>query len=241
MILDNADDEKTFFELKSDVHITEADQKQPLAGYLPQSTNGSILVTSRNKNVAYRITGSTDQIITIPPLNEEDSCSLLLRKLPRTFSMDNVMKDLVKTLDYLPLAITQAAAYISMRNGMTVSKCIEIFHQNEKLLLLDMGDLRRDSTVPHAILLTWQISFDQIKKTHSQAAEMLSLMSVLDRQGIPDFLLDKGDLLSFTEAIAPLHDFSLITVEAGGDFYGMHRLVQLATRTWLEFHQEIKR
>ena len=78
--------------------------------------------------------------------------------------------------------------------------------------------------MPHAILLTWQISFDQIKRNNPDAAELLSLMSVLDRQGISRSLLDKGDLLSFTESIAPVHNCALITIDVWGMSFGMHRL-----------------
>jgi hypothetical protein len=50
---------------------------------------------------------------------------------------------------------------------MTVSKDLDYFHQNEavqtSLLGRDGGDLRWDPSVPNAVVITWQISFDQIK------------------------------------------------------------------------------
>ena len=65
-------------------------------------------------------------------------------------------------------------------------------------------------------------------------------MSILDRQGIPEFLLCKDDnRLAFEDALAPLNDFALITSETNGECFGLHRLVQLATRTWLRIHGQI--
>lgn len=65
-------------------------------------------------------------------------------------------------------------------------------------------------------------------------------MSVLDRQGIPEFLLCKDDSrLALEDALAPLNDFALIAFKADGECFEMHRLVQLATRTWLRIHGEI--
>lgn len=125
---------------------------------------------------------------------------------------------------------------------MTISKYLTYIGEIEALQLKDMGGIRRDFTVPNSVIITWQISFDQIKKTDPQAAELLSLMSVLDRQGIPEFLFCKeGNRLDFDDALAPLNHFSLITSEIGGKSFGMDRLVQLAMRTWLKTHGEIEK
>ena len=69
-----------------------------------------------------------------------------------------------------------------------------------------------------------------------RAAELLSLMSVLDRQGIPKTLLWNDDKrkIEFTTALSTLQAFSLIGIEKGGTNYKMHRLVQLSTQSWLE-------
>lgn len=123
---------------------------------------------------------------------------------------------------------------------MTIAKYLAYARQNEKILLADTGDLRRDPSVPNSVLVTWHISFDQIRESSPPAAELLSLMSVLDRQGIPEFLLRTDDNpLAFEDALAPLNEFALITSEADGEYFGMHLLVQLATRTWLHIHGEI--
>ncbi|KAF1348286.1 TPR-like protein [Lizonia empirigonia] len=57
------------------------------------------------------------------------------------------------------------------------------------LLDYDGGSLRRDVEAKNAILLTWQISFGHIRHARSSAADLLSLMSFFDRQGIPEELV----------------------------------------------------
>ena len=67
-------------------------------------------------------------------------------------------------------------------------------------------------------------------------------MSMFDRQGIPECLLeDDTDRLQFEDAIAPLISFSLVKQQAKGALFEMHRLVQLLTRKWLESNKELHR
>jgi len=77
---------------------------------------------------------------------------------------------------------------------MSVSKYLMLYRQDEqsqsRLLDQESGDLRRDPSVPNSVIRTWQISFDLIKRNKPQAAELLSFMAMLDRQGIPEFLLN---------------------------------------------------
>jgi tetratricopeptide (TPR) repeat protein len=128
-----------------------------------------------------------------------------------------------------------------------VAKYLAIFWENEanrtKLLNEDLGDLRRDPSVPNAVITTWQISFDQIHNDRPSATELLSLMSVLDPRGIPEFLLSRGcnTVLEFEDALAPLIDFSLITTETGRKAFDMHPLVQLATRKWLKLRGDLEK
>jgi tetratricopeptide (TPR) repeat protein len=50
-------------------------------------------------------------------------------------------------------------------------------------------ELRRDEEAQDSIILTWQISFDHIRATRPSAANLLSLMSMYNYQGIPEYLL----------------------------------------------------
>ena len=252
MILDNADDASVFFSQRgADVHQM-GDQMQhttALSAYLPQTSMGSILITSRNRDAAFRLVGREDRIVKVERMGEADCKALLLKKLPNDQSAEDKWNGLVTALECLPLAITQAAAYIAVNTPiMTISKYLGYFHRNEKdqvsLLSKAGGDLRRDPEVPNAVVITWQISFDQIKKQNARAADLLSRMCLLDRQGIPRFLFcqdDDGDALDFEDAIGTLIAFSFVEAENDGNIFQMHPLVQLSTKKWLEVHGEIEK
>lgn len=241
MVLDNADD-KSVFSNQERVNLSQKNDRDDdalnLLLYLPQTSHGSILVTSRNRDAAYRLTNSAESIIDVPLMDGELAVSLLSKKSPEDQQSLDGQLELVNLLDRLPLAITQASAFISMRKT-SISQYVKYIRESAAILLEDMGDIRRDPTMRRSVILTWQISFNQIRKENGPAAELLSLMSVLERQSIPQFLVrcEQSDM-SFDNAIAPLLDFSLISQEKDRKVFRMHRLVQIATRTWLEKHNE---
>jgi len=244
LILDNADDANMFSYATPGLSYHH---EVNLSAYIPQTVTGSVLVTSRNKDAAYRLVGDYKTIITISSMDLSEALSLLNQKLTDKHPIVEC-QELLVALDCIPLAITQAAAYISKgAPRMNVSRYLDLFNKSESnrsnLLDEDAGDLRRDPDVPNAVITTWQISFNQIRRDNPSAADLLSLMSVLNRQGILEHLLhqDNDNGLLFETAVALLLGFSLIVVESGGDSYEIHRLVQLATRKWLEVHGEIMR
>jgi tetratricopeptide (TPR) repeat protein len=173
---------------------------------------------------------------------------LLWSKVPPDCILDKARSsELLELLGYLPLAITQASAYIN-ENCILVEDYLEVFQaadsEMQDLLSVELPDHRRDfemrSGMQNSVIRTWKVSFDQISKQKPRAAEILSLMAVLDRQGIPKMLLQRhGERITeFTTALGTLLAFSLVTAEKGGDNFKMHRLVQVSTQRWLELHGE---
>jgi tetratricopeptide (TPR) repeat protein len=245
MILDNTDDTDVFSSMPD--KELEA-RSRPLSSYIPQTITGSVLLTTRDRRAASWLSTGYASAITVDLMTPEDAEQLLFTKIPDGISSALERAELVCELDYLPLAITQAAAYISARvMRMTVPRYLTLYRNDEvsqsRLLDEESGDLRRDPGVPNSVIRTWQISFDQIKEKWPSAAKLLSLIAMLDRQGIPDFLLHASypDDLDLEAALSPLEEFSLISIERGGTRFEIHRLVQLATRKWLERYQELER
>ena len=197
MILDNADDISVFFHAHEGRRRTDTENSTritvPLSDFLPQTQNGSILITSRSRDAALRLTGSYRDIIAVEPMDEGHALELFTNKINDEFDNGDP-RELLQALDFMPLAISQAAAYINQRAPrITVTKYLENFHKSEKykerLLDTDVGDLRRDRSAVHSISMTWQISFEYIRQQRPSAARLLSLMSLFDRQGIPASLL----------------------------------------------------
>ena len=254
MIIDNADDLSVFPRpiqrrngSKDDVSSNAA---ASLLELLPQSSNGSILITSRSRDVAFRLTGSYGDIIQVQPMDQAHALALLRNKLDGSFEQDDAAA-LVEALDYMPLAITQAAAYISQRAPRaTVSRYLQDLRKGDrdraKLLEMDIEDSRRDGTASNSVIATWQISFEHIHSVKPSATQLLSLMSLFDRQGIPESLLDgrytEHDDASpdFEDDLNTLTSFSLVATDVDGHQLEMHRLVQYSTRKWLELQGELE-
>ncbi|KAK4205945.1 P-loop containing nucleoside triphosphate hydrolase protein, partial [Rhypophila decipiens] len=232
IVLDSADDSDVFYSTTG-----PTPKSKPLATYLPQSRNGAILVTTRNKNLARRLTGNDANILDVGPMVEADALSLLKKKLG-LLDIDRAT-ELVRVLEYVPLAISQAAGYIRARAPRSSpEKYLDEFRAGErkriKLLGHDGGDLRRDGSASNAILTTWQISFEHICSKRPSATDLLSLMSFFDRQGISESLLKDSDEDMFEDDVAMLRDYCLVSTNEAGDVFEMHGLVQLSTRKWLE-------
>ena len=244
MVLDNVDDMETFFTATSEIPSAAGREHAYLSAYLPKSPKGKIMVTTRDTRVGERLT-DRKKCIMVPLPAEKDAKILLRSKLSEAFDwVDADALSLVKTLDCLPLAITQVAAFIN-ENYCTLQDYIEMLRASEsdqiELLNEDLYDPRRDMDAPNSVVQTWKLSFDLVRKRKPRAAEILGLMAVLDRQGIPVSLLrrDGERSIDFTPAMGTLRSFSLVEAEKGGEVFAMHRLVQLCTYSWLQKENRI--
>lgn len=244
MILDNADDNEKFF--SGSQSLPEGEQFVPLLSYFPRTSNGFILVTTRDNRVGRRLTDSHP--ISVLPFDLQEARQLLKSKLigskfDSEILIDEDIECLLRELEYLPLAISQAAAFIS-ENRISVAKYVRMLQDDNSelaaLLDRDIPDLRRDSQASNSVLQTWKISFDQIQRQQPRAAEMLSLMAHFDRQSIPEFLLrrDGESESDFVTACGILQAFSLISVASEAGNFSLHRLVQLFTISCLQIREE---
>jgi hypothetical protein len=186
------------------------------------------LITSPNQIAAWNL---------VEPMNTDDALMLLRTCINVNQSSENEATLLVKALECIPLAITQAGSHITNRSSrIYVSTYSELFRQSEsnqeRLLKYDNAkDLWRDESIRHPVITTWQISFDQIHQIPQAATDLLALMSMFNRQGIPEDLINQGmDQLDFEDAVALLISFSLIQTNIGGQSFEIHRLVQLSIR-----------
>jgi hypothetical protein len=199
LVLDNLDDVRFFFDVQAtgQGQTTNAQVIQkPLREYLPHCELGSILVTTRNKEAALKLVELRD-IIAVEPMDESQAIGLCEKKLGAQGDSQYNRTDateLAAALEYMPLAIVQAVAYILQRAPRcSMTKYLDEYrkseHKKTTLLDYDEGQLRRDLGVSNSIIMTWQISFEYIQQTRPSAADLLSLMSFFDRQGIPEALL----------------------------------------------------
>ena len=244
MILDNADEESIYFPLQAEIYkdTQKSSAARHLAQYLPQSTRGSILITSRDKYTALQLVGNSSQsLIEIGKLEPEDSLALIRSRLSRQTTSDTYLQSFATILGGIPLALTQACAYIEASEMMDVEEYCATFRQSEtlqqRLLSNDSYDLRRDPDIPNAVFTTWKISFDYIRSRYSFASQLLSFLSFFNYQHIPKATIYHLDIeeewLDISEALDRLVAFCLVKIEANAEFLELHPLVQAALQAWI--------
>jgi hypothetical protein len=236
---------------------------KPLVEYIPRRPNGFTILTSRSREIALEMVHIKD-LIRVPPMARSEALDLFQNKMDQLEDIQE-SQQLVEMLEFMPLAIVQATSYIRNRAPRcSVAQYLRDFQSDReatKLLGKEVGHTYRDWEAKNSILETWHISFKYIRQVRPSAADLLSLMSFFDRQGIPENLVrpypqDKAvsraevssessdaepstsDIcFDFEQDVDTLRDFSFISISEGGTSFMMHRLVQLSTRAWLKTHK----
>lgn len=119
-----------------------------------------------------------------------------------------------------------------------------------RLLRHQFSDHGREARQYESLAKTFTVPFDHVRAEYPQAAELLSMMSCLNRQDIVGAMLHpEGDeMLGLEDSLGILRALSFISFQGSilseddpdsadsvdDHLYSMHRLVQLATRAWLE-------
>ena len=241
MILDNADNADLMY----------GSESLRLAAYIPRSDHGSILLTTRFRKVGASFT-SMSNVMSLQSMTLRESEMLLRARLNDDSSKEthNSYQELAEELERTPLALVQAASFMS-QNCITPESYLRMYRESDsskiRLLSEDFEDDTRDLESKNPIATTWTISFDYIRAFSPQAAELLSLMSVMDAQNIPEFLISQDrDLISFNKAIGTLRAFNFISSKKAStsslyqyDLIDLHRLVRLAVRNWLRINNNL--
>lgn len=157
LVFDNYDDPKSFSDLASFFPVTA-------------SKDCAIIVTSRHIS-----SGRLGSHLKLDGLTEEESIQLLTSRCSSIQNTEDELteaRDIVKKLGYLPLAIDQAASYISIRE-LPLHMFSDHFQKRKEFILKDTPQSlweyqRRTLTGPQdtsehlSVLTTWELSFDQI-------------------------------------------------------------------------------
>ena len=207
---------------------------------LPQLHNGQVLITSRRKDWPPSIKKQQ-----LGKLTSEEATQFLLQRTEglRTSTRDDSARtcELVSILDGLPLALEQAAAYISYHQ-MTFSKYLEIW-EKERNSVLGWHD-EDQMEYPASIAATWQTTFNEL---HPTAAAILRLTAFLAPDPIPLAMFEDGTAIiaeavrllleetvqkrapqTVREGLAELAAYSLLSKD--GETGTVHRMVQEVVR-----------
>ena len=170
LILDNADDADMWFK-ETDTTTWSGS----LVDMLPRSTKGSVIWTTRDRKGALKMALSQDTL-NIREMEESVASNLLRKSLIRPDD-PQMCAQLLYQLTYLPLAIVQAAAYINA-NEIFIAEYLSFLEETEEstinMLSEDFEDEGRYRDLKNPVATTWLISFQQIQRHNSLAAEYLS-------------------------------------------------------------------
>ncbi len=232
LIVDNADDMGMFF--------GSSDTPGGIIEYLPESEGGLTLFTTRSREVAVAVAGN--DVVELHEMSPQEATNFLEKSLIRKDLLcDKVtVTELLKKLTYLPLAITQAVAYLNT-NQVSIADYLGLLRGTEQDIISLMSRQFHDSTryrgSQSAVATTWLVSFDQIRKSDSAAADLLSFMSRIEPKAIPRSILPGPESEEQMEhAIGTLCAYAFLVRRGESKIFDMHSLVHLATQIWVQRH-----
>lgn len=218
-----------------------AENFDSLINFIPHQ-GGHILITSRHRH--------WPNSVEINSMKEEDAISFVHKILGRHVNIQDI-KILVNKLKNLPLAISQAGAYI-LRNGKTIKDYLVEYDLEEKRLLEDDSGLPGLYHEPPSI--TWNININMIKEESKLAYEIINCLVYLypddiDRNQLVKILQSGNKKIkprAFDKAIQVLLNYSMVKYNQKNNTLSIHRLVQavmwyrqFAEKTYKKFLSQV--
>jgi hypothetical protein len=147
--------------LETSTTTAAASTARSLSDFRPLSSSSSIVITSHSREVVERLQVFSDEILDVEP-TEVDMAKTLLLKKPKKAGQDvnsDDMVRLVKHLDCMPLAVTQAAAYIEQAvPRLTLRRYMKMLVKDDsilaKLLQRNVRGPRQDQQASNSIIMT---------------------------------------------------------------------------------------
>ncbi|MBI5305052.1 MAG: toll/interleukin-1 receptor domain-containing protein [Chloroflexi bacterium] len=213
-----------------------ANAPEDVRDFLPPG-GGHVLITSRHS--AWRALAAP---LTVKPLPRDDAIAFLIKRSglsPLSAKQTGEGRGggdagkLADALGCLPLALTQAAAYIEA-SGTTFADYLRIFETHRAELLRDPKFKPHD--YPDTVATTWTISFNAVAAESPAALTLMNLCAFFAPDEIPlDILVGAthasplpNDEYALANALIALRKYSL--VEKTDMTIAVHRLVQAIVR-----------
>jgi tetratricopeptide (TPR) repeat protein len=199
LILDNVDD-------PGDV--------EPLLGQL---AGGHILITTRRDTGWDRIASP----IRLDVLAPGSATDLITARTSDDPAGQDAAASIAAELGYLPLALDQAAAYIT-QTRITQAGYLQRLREHPAVMHAAGG-----GQAQRTIARIWDITIDAIAARHPAAVTLLHILACYAPDNLPRIIMggdDDPDRLAVDEALGVLASYSMITLTP--DAVSMHRLVQ---------------
>lgn len=216
------------------------DKEDLLKEYWPQG-RGSILMTSRDKNLISQFDG-----VELSELDKASAVDLLMKltKFNRSRLTDESLKEemgaaekIVGRIGYLPLGINQAANLV-VKDSCRLIDFLEAYNNRELIEEAESVKLVRNSSTSYSYSLrtVWNMNFERLNKDQQR---LMNVMAFLDPDRVQQRPLIEGatsmnnPALSFISTANKIHKCkvallrsSLVSQNEELRELGMHRLVQ---------------
>jgi tetratricopeptide (TPR) repeat protein len=227
--------------------LDNADEPGVIDEFLPEEGDGHLLLTSRAQ--VFDALGILNPV-ELQEMSPDDARGFLLKRTGRhnlEKGEGEAVEQLAAELDYLPLALEQAGAYIKELRS-SFQDYLTSYHERG-LELLERG--HTTGKYRKSIRTTWSLNFQQVEQTSKASADLLRVSAFLNPDRIPTDLFQRGaihlgpdlastlsyvdaDPLVLDEVLQPLIQYSLIHRDRVSRTYNIHRLVQAVLRDGMD-------
>ncbi|KAF8418736.1 TPR repeat protein [Tirmania nivea] len=201
--------------------------------YLPLCNHGTVIITSRQCDIIQH----GRRGFKVEQIYPTEAIQLLLiayaiRKYEDLLPTEQATANTIaQELGYLPLALSQAGAYIHI-SQYSLSRYLKEYQANASHLLTQ-GKMRSHD---RSVFATWEISFKAIQEKKPKAAELLLVCGFFDHENIPEVLLRRGLKLEADDedSITTLFSYSLMKRGSRDNTFSIHPLVHSWARLRLK-------
>jgi tetratricopeptide (TPR) repeat protein len=186
-----------------------------------EETEHHLLITTRFDDDSWP---TSYQEMHVNLFTEEEAYTLLRMKLGKAVIQDKMTDELIKEFDCLPLALTQAIAFMTKRNERISVTAYLTRYRQEKAKILDQR-LRNDSLHKHGVYTTFSMALEDLEQESALSLEIIYHCAFLYPDGIKCEIFAN----SFSkEEIDYVIKAGLVTTSKIGDRteFMIHRLVQ---------------
>lgn len=212
-----------------------AEELDTVRPFFPAGGPGRILVTSRNAQWS-----RAARTVEVDVFEREESIQLLLRRGPE---LPNEQADRVaETLGDLPLAIEQAAAWLT-ETGMPVDEYLQVFEDERADVSTRRNELLAAGVpvdYPEPVAAAWNMSLRRLAEHHPGALQLLQMCSFFAPEPIsrrlfsgirgvslsPELSEVLQDPIKLGHAIREINRYALIKINHRSNTIELHRLVQ---------------
>ena len=222
--------------------------------------NGHILLTTRQnaKDAKAFLRYSTDDFLELSCLSVEDGALFLMKRTGLNGgSLDPGAISLAKELGALPLALEQAAAYITACPiSLTFTEYLEKYQTVKVRLLQQQPVTALSMEAQHRLSVntTWEMNFEYVKQRSPAAATMMQVAAFLESENIPIDVINPGypeleqkelrecarSKIDVADLLKVLSCHSLFSIDGQVKVFSVHKLVQEVVRDSLTTKQRVE-